>query len=452
MRRGIVFAATVVLAVAVSAATPSFAQTVSDELAASLAAATPQPVIASMIADDDLALLDNPLSQMRGHGRGGGPFSGNMGYRELHFPSDSSTYVLVYWLTRDHLVYWRLFSSTGANGFSAIQDSQVFYGLSAFRNIWFATADLDMDGVPEVLLQEGGTDAVTGLFVFAWRGCQLSLITPLFSFPVSHAGAHRNPVILETDIHSTDNAVVLQDLDGDGKAEIIAYPDLSLKKVTNDDGREEKIPTPVSATRIFKLDSTGVYILWKEVPAGEPLPVTVPSIAVVHPGTIPLSELANSKGGGDLRVFVSHPVGTTYTVDDFVTTSFALEATGTALGFNKRWDNQRFPDLSMGNREWMGVPVRQEARAKQGEWNVNPSDPAYPSPDAGMEFHFLGPYLELRVSKSALFPYLLERATAEFAKDPTKNAVFIEVSISGKMKDGKLAAVGGIACVRKTAD
>ena len=62
----------------------------------------------------------------------------------------------------------------------------------------------------------------------------------------------------------------------------------------------------------------------------------------------------------------------------------------------------------------------------------------------------MAPYLELRLPKSAVFPYLLQAATDAFAKDPARQTYFIEVPISGKMKSGKLAAVGAMVCVKKT--
>lgn len=426
------------------------AQVVTDELAASLATTfCPPAVVTENGRSGDMDLLDDPLSQMQAHRLDGLGFDLYMGYKEIHFPSDPKTYVMLFWLDRSHVTYWRLLASSDAKTFQLIQDSNAFFVFPALYPVWVALADLDGDGIPEVLLQGGGGGSVTGMYIFAWRGGQLVLISPTDDYPVYNKFAR--PPLVFTQIYSDDNDVVLQDLDGDGKAEIIAYPNLMNQPVgTNPNGTPEISPVAQGPNRIFKLDSTGVYKLWKTVPADDPVPVTVPSIAVVHPGTIPLSELSNTKGGGDLRVFVSHPAGTSYAVDDFVTTSFSFDVTKTPVAFKKRWDNQAYPDLSRGNREWLGVPVCQAARPSQGEWNVNPSDPTYPSPDPTMEFHFLGPYLELRLDKSVVYPFLLQRATADFAKDPAKTTTFVEVPISGKMKDGKLAAVGAIVCVKKT--
>ena len=374
-----------------------------------------------------------------------GRFDAPAGYKEIHFPADPRTYVMLWWWNSSTPVYWRLVRSTASADFEVVQDSGGFYRSCSgplTPSVWVSLVDLDGDGVPEVILQ--WDDAETAC-VFKWDGSRLALISP-YSVVVKPFG-NLKLTCFDSGLCSHNNRIVFDDLDGDGKAEIIAYPSLKNRRdpVTN----AVTGLGAVSPTRVFKLDG-GVYKLWKEIPANQPFPVIVPGIAVVHPGTIPLSEVANAKGGGDLRVFVSHPAGTAYSVDDFVATSFVFDVTGAQIAFKQRWDNHRFSDLTQGNREWMGVPVRQEARAKQGVWTVNPSDPTYPSPDPGMEFHFLGPYLELRIAKSALDPYLLQRATAEFAKDPAKTSTFIEVPISGKMKDGKLAAIGAIVCVTRT--
>jgi hypothetical protein len=428
------------------------AQTVTDEVAASLATAFCPP---ALVTDDTRQgypdeALGNPLQQMESHRLDGCGWSGYMGYKEIHLPNDAKTYVLLFW--RDDSwsdVCWRLLGSADGKTFQLVQDSNAYYTFDAGEAVWVALADLDGDGVPEVLFQGGNCSDVLGMYVFAWRGGQLVLISPRDDTVTSHSFAGVPFVVGQ--IHSQMNRIVLQDLDGDGKAEIVACPDLMNKVFgTNSDGSPEVGPAPFSPTRVFKLDSTGFYKLSQQIPADQPFPIAVPGIAVIHPGTIPLSQIANAKGGGDLRVFVSHPAGTTYTVDGFDTASFAFDPTKTPLTFTKRWDNHQYPDLSKGNREWMGVPVRQTARASQGVWNVDPSDPTYPSPDPTMEFHFLGPYLELRIAKSAVYPFLLERANADFAKDPTKTSTFIEVPISGKMKGGKLAAIGAIVCVTKT--
>ncbi len=429
---------------------PAFAQPVTDELAAMLATQfRPPAVVTEYGRSGDMDLLEDPLSQMQAHRLDGLGWDLHMGYKEIHFPGDSRTYVMVFWLDRIHFAYWRLVASSDGKTFQLVQDSGAFYVFPALYPVWVALADLDGDGVPEVLLQGGGGRPVSGMYVFAWRGGRLELISPVDD---SHDYSHLpQPPNHFTEVYSDTNDVTLEDLDGDGKAEIIAYPNLMNQQVgQQEDGSSEIAPMPQGPTRIFKLDG-GVYRLWKTIPADEPLPITVPTIAVVHPGAIPRAELSNRSGGGDVRVFVSHPVGTTYSVDDLVAASLTLDFSGAGLVFKKRWDNQRFPDITKGNANWMGVRVREETRPKSGQWTVDPADPTYPSPSPATEFHFLGPYIELRGSKRVLYPYLLQRADAEFAKDPSKTAVFIEVPISGKMKDGKLAAIHAIVCVRKTA-
>jgi hypothetical protein len=204
---------------------------------------------------------------------------------------------------------------------------------------------------------------------------------------------------------------------------------------------------PLSPTRFYKYDGAS-YVLWKTIPVTQedPYPISVPSIGAIHPSTLSLSELSNP-GNGKLRVFVSHPAGTA-TVDDYETGQFTYQQT--ALTFKKRWTNHKQPDTASANFEWGGCPVKQAAKQGQGQWQVNPSNPAVPSPDGATEYHFVGPYLELEIPRSAVFPYLLQAASDAFAKEPSRDTTFVEVPLSGKMKNGKLASVSALVCVRKT--
>ena len=122
----------------------------------------------------------------------------------------------------------------------------------------------------------------------------------------------------------------------------------------------------------------------------------------------------------------------------------------TGVSFMKRWTINRYHTEESANFEWGGCPVKQAPKQGQGPWTVNPSDPAVPSPDGATEYHFVGPYLELELPRSAVFPYLLQAATDAFAKEPTRVTYFIEVPISGKMKNGKLAAVSALVCINQT--
>lgn len=421
----------------------SSAQLITDQLAVSLEAQfRPSQVVAVLTTAHDLRFLDDPEWQMKEH-NGDGWFTGNVGYRQLACPTDTQTYVLLFWRLGDMGVWWRLLSSGDNTNFRLVQDSEGLIGIGE-GPLRVRPVDLDGDGIPEVIFEATGSWCT--LFVYAWKDSQLTLISPV---DTTQTGVFPSMVHTTYSIfNSFNNDVTIEDLDGDGKAEVVVLPSMEGHYVTSPNGDEDYQWDVLSPMRVYHL-ANGVYALWKEVPADEPYPMSVPGIAVIHPGTVPLSEVSKSAGGGNLRVFVSHPAGDTYTADDFVTTSFTLDIGQVPLVFSKRWDNNQYPDLSQGNMQWVGVPVRQAARPSQGEWTVNPSDPASPSPDPAMEFHFLGPYLELRLDKSAVYPFLLQRATADFATDPAKTTTFVEVPISGKMKDGKLAAIGAIVCVKK---
>ncbi|OYV73898.1 MAG: hypothetical protein B7Z74_03145, partial [Deltaproteobacteria bacterium 21-66-5] len=123
---------------------------------------------------------------------------------------------------------------------------------------------------------------------------------------------------------------------------------------------------------------------------------------------------------------------------------------GAPLTFQKKWPNQKQPDTSSANFEWEGCPVKQEAPTAQGEWNPPPEDPFVPSPDGKTEYHFVGPYLELRLPKSAVYRMLLQQATDAFTKDPSRQTYFLNIPITGKMTNGKLAAIATMVCIKNT--
>jgi hypothetical protein len=98
----------------------------------------------------------------------------------------------------------------------------------------------------------------------------------------------------------------------------------------------------------------------------------------------------------------------------------------------------------------LAITNEQAAKQGQGEWNPSPEDPFLPSPDGKSEYHFVAPYLEFHLPASAAYPYLLAQAQRAFASDPTKTAVFVTMPLSGKMKNGKLAAVSALVCIKNT--
>ncbi|MEW6758628.1 MAG: hypothetical protein AB1347_10440 [Acidobacteriota bacterium] len=358
--------------------------------------------------------------------------------------------MLLYWCEASGEIWWRLVGRQGSGDFSLLQEGEGWYGMTPYDIVEPWLTDLDADGMPELLLCSGERHSLTTLFAFRWQGGRLVRITPR---PVADEDGDPFPAdLVVSPMHCVDMIHLgcagthLEDLDGDGKAEIIMGPIREPEIKRNEEGVEiDRTYRSITGTKIYHLVN-GVYELWREAPPDDPYPITVPAYGVFHPTTLPLSELSNP-GNGKLRVFVSDPAGTA-TVDDYETAQFKYG--DTALSFKKRWTNNRYPTEESANFEWGGCPVKQAPKQGQGPWTVNPSDPAVPSPDGATEYHFVGPYLELELPRSAVFPYLLQAATDAFAKEPTRVTYFIEVPISGKMKNGKLAAVSALVCINQT--
>ena len=374
-----------------------------------------------------------------------GPF---WNYFELPYGGPGRPLVLLYWCETSGEIWWRLVGRAAGGDFSLIQEAEGWYETTPYDLVQVRLADLDGDGTPELLLFSGESYSMTTLFAFRWQDQRLVRITPRKLYDID--GPYSPEIVVsEMGFDDMENSGIhLADLDEDGKAEIIVGPD--REKVYKYDAEGNRLEDDITwrsttPTRIFRMVN-GVYELWREAPPDDPYPISVPSIGAFHPSTLPLSELSHP-GNGKMRVFVSHPAGTA-TVDDYETGQFRFQ--GTALPFKKRWSNEKQPDTASANYEWDDCPVKQAAKEGRGEWQVNPSDPALPSPDGKTEYHFVGPYLELEIGRSAVFPYLLEAATAAFARDPQKETTFVEVPLKGRMKNGKLAVVRALACIRKT--
>ncbi len=412
-----------------------------------------QPPAITQWASGDPSLLEDPNLDITQDGTAfqqGSQYQ----YLSLSFPGDSKQYLLLAWTQETGgrslgSFYWRLLSSTDdGQTWSVYQDAPTWFGPLNAGGWDLRTQDLTGDGIPEVLVEGGDVGDNPSLIIFAWRRGQLVNITP--EDPRMTAARQAGlPIMgveregdLFTSAFQTDSDINLQDLDGDGIAEVVVGPWLQEHVNAPDDITY----TPCTPTRIWKFNGTS-YVLWKEVPPTDPYPTTVPSIAVVHPATIPLSELQGGGGNGNLQVFVSHPSGTE-TVDDMNTAGFTFQ--GTPLAFQKRWPNQKQPDTTSANFEWAGCPVKQEPAQSQGDWNPPPEDPFVLSPDGKTEYHFVGPYLELRLPKSVVYPMLLQQATDAFTKDPSRQTDFIDIPIWGTMTNGKLAAVSALVCIKNT--
>jgi hypothetical protein len=58
--------------------------------------------------------------------------------------------------------------------------------------------------------------------------------------------------------------------------------------------------------------------------------------------------------------------------------------------------------------------------------------------------------LELELSRSLIFPELLDKAQKFFSSHQDKETYFATIQIPGKMKNGKLLSVSALICIKKT--
>ena len=364
-------------------------------------------------------------------------------YVDFTLPNDSKCYVFLFWMLGPS-VYWRLVSSQSDGQFALVQDCEGWYETTQMNIAQFWFSDLDNDAFPELLLCSGEKRKMTALYVFKFQNGKLVRITPdtsidQWGYPLPN-GYVGTPMIQSIN----GSGIYLEDLDSDKKAEIIVGPDREEEWL--DEAHEEnRIWHSTTPTRVYHLVN-GVYVYWKDLSAGDQYPIAVPSSAVFHPGTIPFSELS-SPGKGEIGVFICHPPGDA-SVDDVNTGTLNYKTF--PLTFKKRWPNQKQPDITSANWSFESCPVKRVPADKKGEWNPSPEDPYFPSPDNITEFHFVGPYLEFRISRSVIFPYLVEMAKAAFNKEPERTEYFISVPISGKMKNDKLLSVSAFVCIKKT--
>ena len=364
-------------------------------------------------------------------------------YMEFTLPNDPKCYVLLFW-SFSPSIYWRVLASEGSAPFYVVQDGEGDYDITEKNVARFWFSDLDNDSFPELLLCSGEKRKMTALYVFKFQNGKFVRITPdtsidMWGYPLPN-GYVGTPMILSIN----GSGIYLEDLDGDKKAEIIVGPDREEEWL--DEAREEnRIWHSTTPTRVYHLVN-GVYVYWKDLPVGDQYPIAVPSSAVFHPGTIPFSELS-SPGKGDMGVFICHPPGDA-TVDDMDTGTLNYKTF--PLTYKKKWQNQKQPNMTSANWSFESCPVKRVPANKKGEWNPSPEDPCFPSPDEITELHFVGPYLEFRIPRSAIFPYLFETANTAFSKEPERTEYFISVPISGKMKNGKLLSISALVCIKKT--
>lgn len=355
------------------------------------------------------------------------PSWGTFKFIVFKMPNDQSDYVLLAWLDCIHEFCWVLIKTNdGGQTFQKVCDnSEDERGAGGFG--WGVRLnDLTGDGIPE-LLAEGvlsGSGQFENLVIWQWQnGCFKC---------ISKEGFDSNSYIS------------IEDIDDDGVAEIIVGPMIERFNNSEEPDVNDITWEAVSNGQVWHFEN-GLYRLWYEFGPTEENHIYVPSIAVFHPSTIPLSELSNP-GNGKIKLFVSDPPSR-LSVDDFKKDSFKYGPS--PLSFKKIWKNKNYPDESFANYSFMDVPVRQILRKSQGEWQTNPSDPFLLSPDKKLEYHFIGDYVELEMQRKELFPYLLKVAQENFSRHPESTITFVSIVIRGKFNNGKISNTIAIVAVKK---
>jgi len=403
---------------------------------------------------------------------------GEGAFLELRGPWEpKERYVLLYYQEE-----WVLIRSEdqGAH-WEKVQDSgyvlhSVYFGGSPYAT-FLSQGDLDLDGIPEVLISSGGEpqEGSFELFIYAFRNGKLELISPVEKIPIEACReCSKHTELIVSKLYSYLNKVALDDVDGDNLAEVVVYPNMrdwdeakdgSWEKYSGTKGPpcrgcvEEDMPI-----RVYKL-TNGKYELWKEIDKDEPYPFGHPALGVFHPGLLSLSQLKNAQGLGELRVFVSGPaigIGRVrLTADDYNVSSFHLDFNGKPLAFKKKRPNRRWPELDAANQWVNGVWVREEWRQGCPPWNVDPAQAAFPHPHPCQQYTFVGPYLELTLRAQDVADYILLTAEKLFHErqaqalqsspsvGPEEEPVFVEVKLVGALKSGKRVMVSAMVAVRK---
>ena len=366
-------------------------------------------------------------------------------YLTFTMPNEPYEYLLLCWRAGGDLGWWRLLKTNdGGENFSIVCETPKPLIRGINWKLWLS--DLTGDSVPELIEESSliGSSAPFGMNMHVWQwknNC--------FQYIVVN-GEDDTDEFIEGGIGAT-SLLEIDDLDGDGKAEIIKGP--YLTSVSDEDPTVYVAPCDdnwhwkaISGTSFVYHYDGSKFVKWYELDPNEPYAIYVPSLGAFHPSTLPLSELSNP-GDGKIKIFVSDPAGA-LTADNFVTNSF--EYNGNPLSFKKIWKNNKQPDESSANFEFAGTPVKQTIRNSQGEWQTNPSDPFILSPDQKMEYHFCGKYVELETTRALVFPNLKEKAEKYFDENPGKEQFFETIPIRAKFTNNKIGQVSAFVCIKKT--
>ncbi|NMB99908.1 MAG: hypothetical protein GYA35_06480 [Thermoanaerobaculaceae bacterium] len=358
-------------------------------------------------------------------------------------PDDPNDYVLLAWNDCLGTIWWRLLKTVdGGQTFQLVCDNNKPIGIVAEWSS-FRLVELTGDNIPELVWEGSGIGANgkgQGLAAWQWRNGCFVPITPYETDNLTNSDSNYNNGLV------TNSYIEIDDLEGDGTAEVIVGPGMLMHWDEDENSGEDDVTwTTDSPTVVWRYDGIK-YVKWYELDPNEPYAIYVPSLGAFHPSTIPFSELSNP-GNGKISIFISDPAGNS-TADDFAQNSF--ECNGVSLTFKKIWKNNKQPEENSANFEFVGVPVKQFVRKSQGEWQTNPSDPFILSPDQKMEYHFCGKYVELETNKALIFPQLKEKSEKFFSENPNKTEYFATIPIRAKFKNNKISQTSALICIKKT--
>ncbi len=362
----------------------------------------------------------------------------------FNIPNDPNDYILLAWSDCISYLFWRILKTNdGGKTFQFVCDIDKIVSDSGY---WWSLrlVDLTGDNIPE-LLQEGAVHGVSsrgdeGIAIWQWRDGCFKHITPY-----DWTGEYSDDKIDNNYKIVTNSFLELDDIDEDGKAEIIIGPTMSMNWGKSETGEDDVTWTVSYPGEVWRYNGS-MYEKWYELDPNDENPIYVPSLGVFHPSTIPFSELSNP-GQGKISIFISDPPGS-LTCDDFVKNLFTLNEI--SISFKKIWNNKNNPDEKKANYEFLGCPVKQVVRKSQGDFQTNPQDPFILSQDLKMEYHFLGKYIELEARRDKIYPILKSKAEKFFEENPQSELYWASLPIKGRFNNGKISQISTFISIKRT--